>query len=54
MLNCTFRSCHIAPATASGAVAAATAAITGIIFAAKPAGEEVLAKIWHTDVCKGF
>ena len=54
MLNCAFKSCHTAPAMASGVVTAAAAAITGITFAAKPAGEEVLAKIWRTDVRKGF
>lgn len=54
VLHCVFKSCHTAPATASGAAAAAAAAITGTASAAKPAGEEVLAKIWHTDVCKGF
>lgn len=52
--NCAFTSCHNAPATASGVVAAASATVTGITFAAKPAGEEVLAKIWDMDVCKGF
>lgn len=54
MGDCAFKSCHTAPATASGVVAAAAATITGITLAAKPAGEEVLAKMWHTDVCKGF
>lgn len=47
MGDCAFKSCHTASATASGVVAAAAAAVTGITFAAKPAGEEVLAKIWH-------
>lgn len=54
MGDCALTSCYIAPATASGVVAAAAATVTGITFAAKPAGEEVLAKIWHTDVCKSF